>query len=134
MPVSFPESDEYDTVGGLLMAMARSVPEVGERLEHAGVRFEVLERASPGAQGPQADCRDEDEDSRDRHRSPARRPVPGADGAGSGDSTSRSGRRLRNPEKTEGMVVVGRRVQRDKLRRLVVHATSVEQHRRRSVP
>ncbi|MCA9105710.1 MAG: CBS domain-containing protein [Planctomycetales bacterium] len=88
MPVSFPESDEYDTVGGLLMAMARSVPEVGERFEHAGVRFEVLERASRQVLKVRVDCRDEDEVTQELPSFPRQASQSGADGAGSGDSTA----------------------------------------------
>ena len=42
--LEFPETDEYDTVGGLLMMLHHRVPEVGENVVYAGARLTVLER------------------------------------------------------------------------------------------
>jgi CBS domain containing-hemolysin-like protein len=38
-----PESDEYDTVGGLLFSMLGRVPEAGEHYDMNGIRFTILE-------------------------------------------------------------------------------------------
>jgi CBS domain containing-hemolysin-like protein len=41
--VQVPESDEYDTVGGLLFSLMGRVPEAGEHYDVDGVRFTILE-------------------------------------------------------------------------------------------
>lgn len=58
MPLSLSESDEFDTVAGLLMAEAREVPPVGFRLEYEGVRFEVLERSPRQVLRVRVECGD----------------------------------------------------------------------------
>ncbi len=42
--VDLPEQDNYETVGGLVLTHAGRVPQVGESVEFAGLRFEVRER------------------------------------------------------------------------------------------
>jgi putative hemolysin len=41
--VEVPESDEYDTVGGLLFSLMGRVPEPGEHYDMDGIRFTILE-------------------------------------------------------------------------------------------
>jgi CBS domain containing-hemolysin-like protein len=43
-PVDLPEQDIYETVGGLVMTQAGRVPQSGDVIEFAGLRFEVRER------------------------------------------------------------------------------------------
>lgn len=90
MPLSLPESDEYDTVAGLLMAEARAVPLVGFRLEHAGARFEVLERSCRQVLRVRVDCREDEAE----------------EGEGTGEATSRSeNSRNANPNPAESAPV-----------------------------
>ncbi|MDH3592533.1 MAG: hemolysin family protein [Planctomycetota bacterium] len=43
LDIEVPESEEYDTVGGMLFSSLGRVPAAGESYEHKGVRFTVLE-------------------------------------------------------------------------------------------
>ncbi|HRE99146.1 MAG TPA: hemolysin family protein [Pirellulaceae bacterium] len=66
LALRLPDSDEYDTVGGLLMATARDVPQVDFRLEHAGALFRVLERSPRQVVRVRVEKRrDSDDDSED---------------------------------------------------------------------
>ena len=42
--IDLPEQDNYETVGGLVLAQAGRVPQAGDAVEFSGLRFEVRER------------------------------------------------------------------------------------------